>query len=319
MSYHNKQIKQIKQIKNHGDNNQNQNQNQNHKYPNQEEMCEHLISKIRNFKNVIVITNKIENQQGVLYRINIKNRSLSNYLEGVFHSLLMQTVSHGSRIIYIKLVFNDNEERNADMNINRDAIYQIFREITNTTKDNGDENRMLESVRIEEFTDKSNHTHLAVIAETVKGASLIYSYLKTMEFVRAINEKYAGTSELDDNTDNGFENMTSDEIQTKKQILEKELQVLQELENAKKASIIDELSSIASATPTATPLATAIATPLATTTATTTTATATTAILPAKNKAKYNNTKTPKFKIVVKSNTIPTINEPDATLSTENQ
>jgi hypothetical protein len=62
------------------------------------------------------------------------------------------------------------------MKVNTDAITQIFRDIANTTKDNGDENRILELVRIEEFENERHNKHLAVIAESTKGASLVYTY-----------------------------------------------------------------------------------------------------------------------------------------------
>lgn len=255
--------------------------NQNGKYPTQDELCEHLTNKLRNFNNVTINIRKMENQQGVLYGIDVKNRSLSNYLSGVFHSLSMRTVSHTSRIINIKIVFNDDEQRNADIWINADAISQIYREIANTTKDNGEENQTLESIRIEEFEDERHNKHLSVIAESVKGASLIYTYLKSMEFVKAINEKYNSASANASSTidaESINENMTSDEIKNKKQLLEKELKVLEELENAKQASKIDE-----SATAPATALA---HTPTPAHTLTPTPAPAPKA--PPRNKDKYN-------------------------------
>lgn len=262
---------------------QSQDNNQNRKYPTQEELCEHLTSKLRNFNNININTRKMENQQGVFYGIDVRNRSLSNYLNGVFHSLSMRTVSHASRIINVKIVFNDDEQRNADIWINADAISQIFREIANTTKDNGEENRTLESIRIEEFEDERHNKHLSVIAESVKGASLIYTYLKSMEFVKAINEKYANASVADTADGESInENMTPDEIKTKKQLLEKELKVLEELENAKRNSVIasanDEVSTAPAPAPASAPApvsAEASPAPKA----------------PTRNKAKYNNTR----------------------------
>lgn len=253
---------------------QSQDNNQNRKYPTQEELCEHLTSKLRNFNNININTRKMENQQGVFYGIDVRNRSLSNYLNGVFHSLSMRTVSHASRIINVKIVFNDDEQRNADIWINADAISQIFREIANTTKDNGEENRTLESIRIEEFEDERHNTHLSVIAESVKGASLIYTYLKSMEFVKAINEKYASASApATADGESSPENMTPDEIKTKKQLLEKELKVLEELENAKRNSAIASANDEVSTAPAT--AAIAVAAPKT----------------PTRNKAKYNNTK----------------------------
>lgn len=262
---------------------QSQDNNQNRKNPTQEELCEHLTSKLRNFNNININTRKMENQQGVFYGIDVKNRSLSNYLNGVFHSLSMRTVSHTSRIINIKIVFNDDEQRNADIWINADAISQIFREIANTTKDNGEENQTLQAIHIEEFEDERHNKHLSVIAESVKGASLIYTYLKSMEFVKAINEKYASASApATADYESSNENMTPDEIKTKKQLLEKELKVLEELENAKRNSVIasanDEVSTAPVLAPAPAPApvsAEASPAPKA----------------PTRNKAKYNNTK----------------------------
>jgi len=255
---------------------QRQENSQTRRQTSQDELCEHLINKLRNFNNVTINTHEMENSKGVLYGIDVKNRSLGNYLNGVFHSLSMRTVSHASRIINIKIVFNDDEQRNADIWINADAIAQIFREIANTTKDNGEENRTLESIRIEEFEDERHNKHLAVIAESVKGASLIYTYLKSMEFVKAINEKYPSANSVSASVESSNENMTPDEIKNKKQLLEKELKVLEELENAKQnsASANDEVSTVA-----------VTVTPEPTTHKPTNSPKA-----PARNKAKYNNT-----------------------------
>ena len=202
----------------------------------QEELCDFLVEKLRNFKNVTIDTRKIENKQGVCYGIDVKNYSLGNLGKGVFHSMTMRTVSHTARIINIKLVFNDNEKRNADMKLNADAIIQIYREIANITKDNGELNKTIESIRFEEFEDARHNKHLSIIAESTKGASLIYTYLRTIDFVRAINDKYgsddadAEDTELDEVeiTDG----MTPEEIDVQSKLLEKKLKALEELRAA---------------------------------------------------------------------------------------
>lgn len=217
---------------------------QNKKYLSQKELCEHLTSKLRNFNNVTINIREIKNNKSLLYSIDVKNRNLCNYLNGVFHSISLRTVSHPSRIINIKIVFNDNVQRNNDIWINADAITQIFREIANTTKDNGKENKTLSAIKIEEFEDERNNKHLAVIAESVRGASLIYTYLKSIEFVKAINQKYSSIGDTSTTIDlNNIEindDMTQDEIKKKKQIYQNGLKILKELENSKNISSNDE-------------------------------------------------------------------------------
>lgn len=228
-------------------NQQQQQQQQDRKQISQEDLCEFLIAKLRNFKNVNITTRTIENARGICYGIDIKNNTLGNVGNGVFHSLSMRTVSHTSRIINIKLVFNDDEQRNDDMKVNADAIIQIYREICNTTKPNGDFNKTLENVRIEEFEDERENKHLAVIGESTKGASLIYIYLRTIEFVRVINEKYsiavaeADAKDVEDDIEI-TDNMTVDEIDTKAKLLEKKLKALTELRNAQKSSTTNTVS-----------------------------------------------------------------------------
>lgn len=213
-------------------------------YISQDDLCEFLITKLRNFKNVSVQTRKIENTHGIYYGIDVKNYTLGKLGNGVFHSLSLRTVSHTSRIINIKLVFNDNEQRNADMKLNADAIIQIYREIANRTKDNGEPNNILENIRMDEFEDERQFKHLAIIAESTKGASLIYTYLRTIEFVRIINEKY-GTSEIDDDEDIEIsEELTTDEIDNKLLILEKKIKALHELRAAKSSATLIQQPTI---------------------------------------------------------------------------
>jgi len=203
----------------------------------QEELCDFLIAKLRNFKNVNITTRPIENARGICYGIDVKNYTLGNLGNGVFHSLSMRTVSHTSRVINIKLVFNDNEKRNADMKVNADALMQIYREISNTTKPNGELNKTLENVHIDEFEDERGNKHLAVIGESTKGASLIYTYLRTMDFIRVINDKYSNEEVNEDGIEDGIEitdDMTEDEIDEKTKLLEKKLKALTELRAAQK-------------------------------------------------------------------------------------
>jgi len=204
----------------------------------QKELCDFLIEKIKNFKNVTINIREITNKQGICYGIEVKNYSLGNLGKGVIHSLSMRTVSHTARIINIKLVFNDNEKRNGDMKLNADAIIQIYREIANLTKENGELNKTIESIRIEEFEDERHNKHLSIIAESTKGASLIYTYLRTIEFIRAINDTYGGDdadAEVDDielNEMNITDAMTPEQIDAQAKLLEKKLKALEELRAA---------------------------------------------------------------------------------------
>ena len=216
---------------------QNQYQPQQDRKPvSQEELRDFLIEKIKNFKNVTINTREITNKQGICYGIEVKNYSLGNLGKGVIHSVTMSTVSHTARIINIKIVFNDNEKRNADMKRNADAIIQIYREIANITKDNGELNKTIESIRLEEFEDARHNKHLSIIAESTKGASLIYTYLRTIDFVRAINDKYeSDDTDIEDVELNEVEitdGMTPEEIDAQAKLLEKKLKALEELRAA---------------------------------------------------------------------------------------
>jgi len=219
---------------------QQQQQQQDRKPVSQEELCDFLIEKLRNFKNVTINTRKIENARGVCYGIDVKNYSLGNLGKGVFHSLSIRTVSHIVRIINIKLVLKDNDKLNADMKLNADAIIQIYREIANITKENGELNKTIESIRIEEFEDERHNKHLSIIAESTKGASLIYTYLKTIEFVRAINDEYgnedadADTHDVELNEVEITPEMTAEQIDAQAKLLEKKLRALEELRIAQR-------------------------------------------------------------------------------------
>jgi hypothetical protein len=154
----------------------------------------------------------------------------------------LHTVSHKSRVIYIRIIFNDDEARNADMRINADAITQIFREIAPDT---------IESISITDVEDSKGNKHLAVLAKTCTGASLNYTYERAMEFVHTVDEKYGSASGEDGNGNiNGAgaagagaagagaagataEDMSADQIDAESALLEKKLKALQELKLAK--------------------------------------------------------------------------------------
>lgn len=196
----------------------------------QKELTEFLTAKLRNNKFVEVKIKEITNARGILYEIDVINQGLSRIGHGIFFNIKIHTVSHKFRTAFIQINFNDNEARNADMRINADAIIQIFREIAPDT---------IDSVSITDVVDSKGNTHLAVIASTVKGASLNYTYERVMEFVHVVDEKYGSSnsaSAIDDNVEDDIstaKDMTSDQIDAEAALLEKKLKALQELKLAK--------------------------------------------------------------------------------------
>ena len=206
-------------------------------YISQAELTEHLTAKLRGNKFVEVKTKEIKNDLGTLCEIDVFNPGLYRIGNGTFFTLKLHTVSHRSRVIYIRIIFNDDEARNADMRINADAITQIFREIAPDT---------IESISITDVDDSKGNKHLAVLAKTCKGASLNYTYERAMEFVHTVDEKYGSASGEDGNGNiNGAgaagaaagaataEDMSADQIDAESALLEKKLKALQELKLAK--------------------------------------------------------------------------------------
>jgi hypothetical protein len=208
-----------------------QQQQSHNTYISQEELTEHLTAKLRGNKFVEVKTKEMKNDRGTLYEIDVINPGLYHIGNGTFFTMKLHTVSHKSRVIFIRIIFNDDETRNADMRINADAIIQIFREIAPDT---------IESVSLTDVDDSKGNKHLAVLASTVKGASLNYTYERAMEFVHVVDEKY-GSSGDDDATASGgdsataasVEDMSADQIDAEAALLEKKLKALQELKLAK--------------------------------------------------------------------------------------
>ena len=208
-------------------------------YISQEKLTEHLTTKLCANKFVNVKTTAKQNARGTLYEIDVINPGLSRIGNGTFFTMKLHTVSHKSRVIFIRIIFNDDESRNADMRINADAIIQIFREIAPDT---------VESISITDVDDSKGNKHLAVIASTVKGASLNFTYERAMEFVHVVDEKYGSSASSDsasgidgdgdgDCNDDGAvasaEDMTTDQIDAEAALLEKKLNALKELKLAK--------------------------------------------------------------------------------------
>lgn len=206
-------------------------------YISQEELAEHLTSKLRENKFVEIKTKEIKNDRGTLYEIDVINPGLYRIGNGTFFSMKLHTVSHKSRIIFITIIFNDDEGRNADMRINADAIIQIFREIAPDT---------IETISITDVKDSKGNEHLAVRASTFKQASLNYTYKCAMEFVHVVDEKYGSSDSApanDGSSDSALvedgaatattEDMSADQIDIESALLEKKLKALQELKLAK--------------------------------------------------------------------------------------
>jgi len=159
---------------------QHESQHESYNQPNQDEMTEILLSKIKNFKNVDTKIKPIKNNLGVFNAITVHIK-LSDIGNGVFHSATLKTVSYRGRMIKIKCVFTDNENLISDMKINRDSIFQCFRDISPDT---------ITDISLEPFKDEKDNEHLRIIATTIKGSSIVYVYKRLMEFVNVINEKY---------------------------------------------------------------------------------------------------------------------------------
>ena len=147
----------------------------------QEELTEMLICKLRDRPSVSIDTLKKTGRNGDdFYAIKVYNSNLKYYGD-VFYTGVWQTVSHNARCINISLIFNDNEERNADMMVNADAIIAILRNIAPDT---------FEDIHLKQNPDARGNNHLYLTAGTVRGASLIYTYSKTIQFIKIVNQKY---------------------------------------------------------------------------------------------------------------------------------
>lgn len=225
-------------------------------YPSQEELCEYLTADLRENKFVEVRTNKITNKFGNLYEIDVVNRGLYKIGNGTFYSLKLHTVSHQSRIIYIRLVFNDDDNRNADIKINADAIIQILRDTAPSTFND-------ETISIKDIEDSKGAKHLVLLAESAKKASLNFTYKMLIKFIHTIDEKYNGECEdtkvikasrtggaaepISSHASTGedsssMQNLSLDEIQKKQALLEKQMKALEELRLAQQSST-DESST----------------------------------------------------------------------------
>ena len=148
--------------------------------PSQLDMKNILISKLKQYKNVDIKTKEETNNVGIYYSITAHIK-LSDFGNGLFHSATLKTVTYNKRTVNIKCVFTDNKNLHHDMKIDRDSVFQCFRDIAPDT---------ITSISLEDFNDQSDEPHLRIIASTIKGSSLIYVYKRLMDFVKIINDKY---------------------------------------------------------------------------------------------------------------------------------
>ena len=176
----NKNILDIKIIKHDDDNVDNVEIEQ----PTQFEMKNILISKLQNYKNVDIKIKECTNNVGIFYAITVHIK-LSEFGNGIFHSATLKTVSYNKRTVEIKCVFADNENLIRDMKINRDSVFQCFRDIASSRNID-----TITSISLEDFKDQSDKSHLRIIASTIKRSSLIFVYKRLIDFVTIINEKY---------------------------------------------------------------------------------------------------------------------------------
>ena len=162
-------------------------------HPSQDEMTEILIAKIKNYKNIEIKTKPVTNHFGIFNAITIYIK-LDDISNGVFQNAILKTVSYNGRMIRIKCLLANNKNLMRDMRINRDSIFQCFRDISPDT---------ITEISLEAFKDEDDNERLRIIASTVKGSSIIFVYKKLIDFVKIINDKYGV---LQTNTDTDTDN-----------------------------------------------------------------------------------------------------------------
>jgi hypothetical protein len=197
----------------------------------QKDLTEFLVTKLRDNRFVEVTTNEISNDRGTLFEIDIKNGGLFRIGNGTFFSLKLHTVSHKSRVIFVTIVFNREVVNEKRILINADSIIQIFRELAPNT---------IDKISIQHLGENKP---LAVVACTIKGASLNYTYERALEFIHIVDEKYGSDAGASKNTDTSVgasgdnsaspEDMTADQIDLETAILEKKLSALMAIKASK--------------------------------------------------------------------------------------
>ena len=201
-----------------------------------EEMLEFVTNKIKNMPFVEVVHNLVEKNGNKWYSIKVINNNLSRIGNGIFHSMTLNTISSDSRVVNIRILFNDaNKEHNAEMQSNADALIAIFREVTKPQEGSQFTRSTIDNIEIKEFEDPRKNKHLAVFANTIRGASLVYTYNLCVNFVREVNSRYGCDATAPSRQGRGKAALAADDIEKKKQQLQQQLAEL-ELQQATSAS-----------------------------------------------------------------------------------
>jgi len=193
-----------------------------------EEMLEFVTSKIKNMPFVEVDHKLVEKNGNKWYSIKAINNNLGRIGNGIFHSMTLNTISSDSRVVNIRILFNDaNKEHNTEMQANADALIAIFREVAQPREGTHFTNPTIDNIEIKEFEDPRKNKHLAVFANTIRGASLVYTYNLCVNFVREVNSRYGCDATAPSRQGRGKAALAADDIEKKKQQLQQQLAELE--------------------------------------------------------------------------------------------
>jgi hypothetical protein len=193
-----------------------------------EEMLEFVTGKIKNMPFVEVEHKLVEKNGNKWYTIKAVNNNLGRIGNGIFYSMTLNTISSDNRIVNIRILFNDsNKELNTEMQANADALIEIFHEVAKPREDSKFTNPTIENIAIKEFEDPRKNKHLAVFANTIRGASLVYTYNLCVNFVREVSSRYGCDATTPSRQGRGKAAMNSDSIEKKKQQLQQQLAELE--------------------------------------------------------------------------------------------
>jgi hypothetical protein len=212
-----------------------------------EEMLEFVTGKIKNMPFVEVDHKLMEKNGNKWYSIKAVNNNLNRIGNGIFHAMTLSTISSDTRVVNIRILFNDsNKELNTEMQANADALIAIFREVSQPREGSMFTNSTIDNIEIKEFEDPRKNKHLAVFANTIRGASLVYTYNLCVNFVREVSSRYGCDATTPSRQGRGKAAMNSDAIEKKKQLLQQQLAEL-ELQQATAAAASDEPATPAAA------------------------------------------------------------------------
>jgi hypothetical protein len=193
-----------------------------------DEMLEFVTSKIKNMPFVEVENKLVEKNGNTWYSIKVINNNLGRIGNGIFYSMTLNTISSDSRVVNIRILFNDaNKELNNEMQTNADALITIFRDIAQPRNGTHFTNSTIDNIEIKEFEDPRKNKHLAVFANTIRGASLVYTYNLCVNFVREVNSRYGCDATTPSRQGRGKAALAVDDIEKKKQQLQQQLAELE--------------------------------------------------------------------------------------------